>query len=320
MEYSLRKDTEFARDVSVGLSGNNKFLSSKYFYDHKGDELFQKIMQLPEYYLTRKEFSILEEHHRCIMERILDFPEFNMVEMGAGDGLKTKILLEYLYNQKANFTYYPIDISGNVLKQLETSLHVSYPGIEVSPIVSNYKNALQDPLWNRKTKTLLLFLGANIGNFVWDDAVKVLRKIARSLQEGDMALIGFDFKKDPELILRAYDDSQGVTKDFNLNILTRINKELGGNFDLTKFKHWPVYNPVNGECRSYLVSLVEQEVTIEALKQRFKFKKAEAIHTEVSKKYDKDELLLLAEDSGFEVLENFEDCDGYFTDSLWRKK
>ncbi|WP_200977154.1 L-histidine N(alpha)-methyltransferase [Echinicola sp. 20G] len=320
MEYSLRKDTEFARDVLVGLSGNNKFLSSKYFYDHKGDELFQKIMQLPEYYLTRKEFGILKEYHRYILERISDSTHFNMVEMGAGDGLKTKILLEYLYNQRANFTYYPIDISGNVLKQLETSLNVSYPGIKVSPIVSNYKNALQDPLWNRKTKTLLLFLGANIGNFVWNDAVKVLRRIARSLQEGDMALIGFDLKKDPELILQAYDDSQGVTKDFNLNILIRINKELGGNFDLTKFKHWPVYNPVTGECRSYLVSLVEQEVSVEALEQRFRFKKAEAIHTEVSKKYDKDELLLLAEDSGFEVLENFEDGDGYFTDSLWRKK
>ncbi|WP_215223637.1 L-histidine N(alpha)-methyltransferase [Echinicola shivajiensis] len=321
MEFILNKESEFALDVQSGLSAPNKYLSSKYFYDHRGDMLFQQIMQLPEYYLTRTEFSILNHFHPSILSPILDLSQsFNLVEMGAGDGLKTKILIEYLQAQNADYTYYPIDISGNALSHLKESLENKFDGIQIRPIENVYRKALKEKLWNNDRPTLLLFLGANIGNFVLEEAKEILQLLGKALSIGDYALIGFDLKKDPELILGAYDDSQGVTRDFNLNVLNRINKELGGNFDLSKFKHWPVYNPVSGECRSYLVSLTDQEVQLEALAETFHFKKAEAIHTEVSKKYDKDELSTLAEESGFEILNNFQDDHEFFTDSLWRKR
>lgn len=321
MEFILNKESEFALDVQSGLSASNKYLSSKYFYDHRGDLLFQQIMQLPEYYLTRTEFSILNHHYSSILSHVLDLNQsFNLVEMGAGDGLKTKILIEYLQAQKADYTYYPIDISGNALSHLRESLENKFEGIQIRPIENIYRKALKEKLWNNDRPTLLLFLGANIGNFVLEEAKEILGLLGKALSKDDYALIGFDLKKDPELILGAYDDSQGVTRDFNLNVLNRINKELGGNFDLSKFKHWPVYNPVNGECRSYLVSLIDQEVQVEALSETFHFKKAEAIHTEVSKKYDKDELNILAEESGFEIINNFQDNHEFFTDSLWRKR
>ncbi|UCS92949.1 L-histidine N(alpha)-methyltransferase [Echinicola marina] len=321
MEFILKEKGEFALDVQSGLSAPNKYLLSKYFYDHRGDELFQKIMQLPEYYLTRTEFSILHHNYASILAPILEMQhEFNLVELGAGDGFKTKILIEYLESEKAAYTYYPIDISGNVLAHLKQSLRDKFERIQVHPIQDIYRNALAGQLWDHKRRTLLLFLGANIGNFVLEEAKEILKLMAATLGSGDFALIGFDLKKDPELILGAYDDSQGVTRDFNLNILTRINKELGGDFDLSKFKHWPVYNPVNGECRSYLVSLADQEVRVDALAATFHFKRAEAIHTEVSKKYDKEELNQLAEECGFEIIHNFQDDHEFFTDSLWKKR
>ncbi|WP_186756772.1 L-histidine N(alpha)-methyltransferase [Echinicola salinicaeni] len=320
MEFILNKESEFALDVQSGLSAINKYLPSKYFYDHRGDMLFQQIMQLPEYYLTRTEFSILNHHHSSILNPVLDLNQsFNLVEMGAGDGLKTKILIEYLHSQKVDYTYYPIDISGNVLNHLKESLENKFEGIQIQPIENIYRKALKEKIWDNDRPTLLLFLGANIGNFVLDEAKEILGIIGQALSKGDYALIGFDLKKDPELILGAYDDSQGVTRDFNLNVLNRINKELGGDFDLSKFKHWPVYNPVNGECRSYLVSLIDQEVHVEALGETFQFKKAEAIHTEVSKKYDTDELCVLAKESGFEIINDFLDDHEFFTDSLWKK-
>ncbi|GAB3661796.1 L-histidine N(alpha)-methyltransferase [Echinicola sediminis] len=321
MEFTLKKDTEFAQDVLEGLSAKDKFLSSKYFYDHLGDKLFQKIMELPEYYLTRTEFTILQKYHGVILDQIMGGDDsFNLVELGAGDGLKTKILLDYLYQAKRPFTYFPIDISGSVLKHLQDDLNQSFPDIDVCPIESNYKKALAEKAWQNGKRTLLLFLGANIGNFVWQEAREMLSQVAASLSKGDLMLIGFDLKKDPELILSAYDDANGVTRDFNLNILSRINKELGGNFDLNNFKHWPVYNPVTGECKSYLVSTVAQEISISALNRTFTFKKAEAIHTEISKKYDPEEICELAEACGFEVLRDFEDDQGFFTDSLWIKR
>jgi len=321
MEFTLKKDTEFAKEVLEGLSAKNKHLSSKYFYDYRGDKLFQKIMQLPEYYLTRTEFSILEKYHATILEPVVKAGNtFNLVELGAGDGLKTKILINYLHHTETPFTYFPVDISGSVLKDLKEGLENDFSQINVEPIESNYYKALAEKSWQNGRQTLLLFLGANIGNFVWDEAKAMLSNVASSLKEGDMMLVGFDLKKDPELILNAYDDKQGVTRDFNLNILSRINKELGGDFDLSKFKHWPVYNPVSGECKSYLVSMEEQFVQVVALNQTFHFKKAEAIHTEISKKYDPEELCELAEECGFEVIFDFEDEHEFFTDSLWRKK
>ena len=311
----------FADEVQQGLSAHQKFLSSKYFYDAVGDVLFQKIMQLPEYYLTRAEFDILKQHKGDILQPMIDQNKpFNLIEMGAGDGLKTRLLLSYLYERKLPFTYYPVDISGNVLQQLQDALDKEYPGLPVEPIQGTYQEALESKCWNVDRPSLMLFLGSNIGNFMEGEALGLLEGIAQVLRPNDMLLAGFDLKKDPEIILKAYNDSQGVTRNFNLNLLYRINRELGGNFDPYKFKHWPVYDPVSGECKSYLVSMERQTVEITALGARYEFDEYEAVFTEVSKKYSLSELENYAQKKGFDVMGNFKDVKGYFTDSLWRKK
>lgn len=316
----LTANKAFAEEVKEGLNAAQRYLSSKYFYDAKGDELFQKIMQLPEYYLTKAEFDILDKYKQEILDPLVNRKErFNLVELGAGDGLKTRILIKYLYEKHIPFTYYPIDISGNVLKQLRSTLQKEFPDLQVKTIQGTYHEALGTREWDINHATLMLFLGSNMGNFIEGDALDLLETVANSLDSGEMLLAGFDLKKSPEIILKAYNDSQGITRDFNLNLLHRINRELGGNFNPDKFQHWPVYDPSTGECRSYLVSREKQSVKIEALRETFHFEASEAIFTEISKKYNLSELEKYATGKGFEVTNNFVDDKGYFTDSLWRK-
>lgn len=310
----------FADDVKEGLRSEKKFLSSKYFYDATGDKLFQKIMNLPEYYLTRSEFAILDKYKEIILKPFIESKKkFNLVELGAGDGVKTRILIQHLYGHQIPFDYYPIDISGNVLRELKDSLENEFPDLPVYCIENTYRRALKEKKWDHTFPTLMIFLGSNMGNFLEPEALDLLSALADALDQNELLLVGYDLKKDPELILQAYNDSQGVTRDFNLNVLSRINRELGGNFDLQKFKHWPVYNPATGECKSYLVSTEKQTVSIHALEEIYTFEKAESIFTEVSKKYSLKELEKYAMTQGFEVMENFQDEHAYFTDSLWRK-
>ncbi|MEP1088272.1 L-histidine N(alpha)-methyltransferase [Algoriphagus sp.] len=311
----------FAQDVMLGLNSNPKTLPSKYFYDAKGDKLFQQIMALPEYYLTRKEYEILEGQHRQILAEILSLQKpFNLVELGAGDGMKTKILLRYLTDRKIEFTYYPVDFSGSVLVELEESLAEEFPTLEVHPIQDTYRDSLKKQVWEDGKPNLILFMGANLGNFGVEEAKNIIDHLRVGTKKGDLVLIGFDLKKDPQTILNAYHDEQGVTREFNLNLLDRINRELDADFDRDSFVHWPIYNPVSGECRSYLVSQKAQTVTIGALNQTFYFEAFESIFTEISKKYSLSEISHLAALGGFEVMGNFVDSEGYFADVLWVKK
>jgi L-histidine Nalpha-methyltransferase len=320
MNNTTTYDRVFAEDVLHGLAAPLKTLSSKYFYDEKGDKLFQDIMALPEYYLTRTEYEILDSYKEDILKPYIRAGKpFNLVELGAGNGLKTKILIKHLCDNQHPFTYYPIDISGNVLKELKADLAEMCPGIEVKPITGTYRQSLKEKAWENGNRSLMLFLGSNYGNFLEADAKDLLDKISGSLMPEDGLLMGFDLKKDPQLILNAYNDSQGVTRAFNFNLLERINRELGGNFQLDSFKHWPVYDPVSGECRSYLVSLKDQTVHLDALQRSFHFHKAEPIFVEVSKKYGIQDIARLSKEKGFEVLNDFVDERGYFSDSLWRK-
>ncbi|MDN3671141.1 L-histidine N(alpha)-methyltransferase [Echinicola jeungdonensis] len=313
--------SHFAKDVLEGLSAKEKFIPSKYFYDKKGDRLFQQIMHLPEYYLTKKEFEILDKFKDRILAPIIQQEkEFNLVELGAGDGLKTKILIDFLIQEKIKFKYFPIDISGNALEELSKALKKEFPGLGVQPIENSYGEALKMKNWNNGSPSLLLFLGANMGNFNPEGVDNMVQLISGALQAGDQVLMGIDLKKDPELILKAYHDKQGVTKTFNLNVLERINMELGGDFKLDQFKHWPVYNPMTGECKSYLVAMKNQTVHIEGIKKTIYFKKAESIHTEISKKFDLEEVMALAQGHGFEIVKNFLDDQEFFADSLWRKQ
>ncbi|WP_339876937.1 L-histidine N(alpha)-methyltransferase [uncultured Algoriphagus sp.] len=311
----------FAQDVMLGLNSTPKTLPSKYFYDAKGDKLFQQIMALPEYYLTRKEYEILEGQHEQILNSILKIGKpFNLIELGAGDGLKTKILLRFLVNNEIDFIYYPVDFSGSVLEELEQSLGEEMPNLEVNPIQSTYRESLKNQEWENGRPNLILFLGANLGNFGVEEAKNIIDHLRVGTRKGDQVLLGFDLKKNPNIILDAYNDEQGVTREFNMNLLDRINRELDADFDRNSFVHWPTYDPVSGECRSYLVSLKSQAVSIGALNQTFEFEAFESIFTEISKKYSLSEISHLASLGGFEVNQNFLDSDGYFADVLWEKK
>ncbi len=310
----------FAMDIKLGLDESPKTLPSRYFYDEKGDILFQKIMDLDEYYLTRAEFEIFVRQKDEILKAFLgDAQTFRLVELGAGDGTKTKVLLSHFLDKNISFTYSPIDISGNVLEQLKENLGDELPTLKVEPIVGEYFSALEDLAVNDNAKEVVLFLGSNIGNFDVDSGVEFLTHVGENLSAGDMLLIGFDLMKSPQKILAAYNDKEGVTKAFNLNLLSRINEELGGNFKVDDFDHFPTYDPLTGETKSHIISKKDQEVYIEALDETFSFDAWEAIHTEVSQKYSYKMIERYANEAGFEIVQNFVDANKYFVDSLWKK-
>jgi L-histidine N-alpha-methyltransferase len=279
----------FAKDVLLGLTQQPRKLPSKYFYDHKGDALFQEIMHMPEYYLMNCELEIFNQHKAAILAA-LEVPTFNLIELGAGDGYKTKVLLEHFISQGISFEYQPIDISRNVLQQLEDDLHQSWPDLPVRSLHGDYFEMLHQ-LSSESTKTdIVMFLGANIGNYQPDAALQFLCQIRENLNPGDYLLIGVDLKKDPATILNAYNDPAGITAAFNLNLLTRMNRELGANFEVNQFKHWETYNPVTGAAKSFIISTQEQEVHIKALQQSFHFQAWEAIDVELSQKYSLSEV------------------------------
>lgn len=309
---------EFALDVLTGLSETPKRLSSKHLYDETGSRLFQRIMDCRAYYPTRCEREILTQDGPRMVEPLLDRP-FNLVDLGAGDGRKTRILLEHLRAVGADVRYVPIDISEAAMRGLVATVRRDLPEIEVDGLVCDYAEGL---LWlgsrAEERAHLVLFLGSNIGNFDRPRARAHLRRLWSALRPGDRVLVGFDLKKDIELLLEAYNDPEGLTAAFNLNLLARINRELGGDFDRRRFRHFATYNVFSGAMESYLVSLAEQRVRIEHLQQTFRFKPWEPIHTEYSYKYLDTDILALAEATGFAVEANFHDERGWFVDSLWR--
>jgi dimethylhistidine N-methyltransferase len=311
-------DEQFAADVWEGLTARNKHLSSKYFYNQKGDELFQQIMELDEYYLTRSEYEILETHKDQIHQLCSADGKFRLIELGAGDGLKTKVLLRYFLEQGSEFEYIPVDISSNALKILERSLKEELPSLNISPVCGDYFQVLKELREDREEKNIILFLGSNIGNFSEFDRNSFLSSMSDNLKSRDLVLVGFDLKKDPELIRNAYDDKKGVTREFNLNLLQRMNDELGADFDLRQFIHYPTYNPVSGKAESHLVSAAKQSVTITQLNKVIEFDEWEPIHLEISRKFSPRELMDMAEKHSFKTVSHLSDKGKNFIDVLWQ--
>lgn len=318
-----RKDpfnSPFEADVYNGLTSSPKTLNSKYFYDKKGDELFQKIMELPEYYLTELEYEILDRNKAAIAEIFQGERGFDLIELGAGDGKKTKILLRHFQESALDFEYLPVDISENVLQQLSSSLKKELPGIKVSPQQGTYTEVLERLEEYKNRKKVILFLGSNLGNMLPEQAAAFLKKINSSMSTEDILFLGLDQKKHPQKILNAYNDSAGVTEAFNKNLLLRINRELEGNFDPDDFIHWPVYNPESGTTKSYLVSKKEQQVYLKSLHLTVDFRAWESIHTEISQKYDQASVSLLAQESGMSITGSFTDRKEYFKNYILIKK
>lgn len=311
----------FEKEVYEGLTAFPKRLSSKWFYDKKGDKLFQKIMELPEYYLTSCEYNIIEKHQEEIA-KLFDEPQgFDLVELGAGDGKKTKILLEKFYEENLEFTYRPIDISASVLEELEESIQEKWPQLDIQTEQGMYFDVLKK-LGNRDTarKMVIMVLGSNIGNLTHPQAIDFLVNIRKSMQPEDLLFMGLDQKKDPQQILNAYNDTQGITEEFNKNILRRINTELDSNFNTEAFKHWPVYDPETGTAKSFLVSTIQQKVTLKKLNIEVNFAPWESIHTEISQKYDDNVVQWLAQEAGLEITAQFSDTQKQFTDYAFKRK
>ncbi|HYK76548.1 MAG TPA: L-histidine N(alpha)-methyltransferase [Daejeonella sp.] len=309
----------FLKDVLRGLSQASKHLDSKYFYDTAGDELFRQIMHCPEYYPTRCELEIFSGQIHSIIQLVLQqHPQFDLVELGPGDALKSVHLLRNLLRKNVPFTYYPIDISKNAIDQLNSNLPGQLPGLKIHGLNGEYFEMLQQLKTISDKPKLVLFLGSNIGNMFPQEATIFCHQLQQLLMPGDLVLIGFDLKKNPQTILNAYNDKQGITRKFNLNLLKRINRELDADFREEQFQHYPIYDPETGACRSYLVSLKDQTVQIGPEKKPIEFLENECILMEISQKYTVHQSDELAHKTGFTPLAHFYDSKKWFLDALWR--
>lgn len=307
----------FRSDVLNGLQSTPKKLSSKYFYDKTGDHLFQQIMAMPAYYLTRCELDIFQNKTDELIELLIPGNEsFDLIELGAGDAMKSTYLLERLTSKGIDFTYMPIDISGNILSILHEKLSNRLPDMKITCLEGDYFEMLQKAAALSNRKKVVLFLGSNIGNMTLEEAEDFCVHLNKSLSSKDRVLVGFDLKKNPHIILNAYNDEEGITAAFNLNLLSRINNELGGNFDLKQFQHYQTYDPVSGACRSFLVSLISQQVTIG--NTRISFEENELIDMEISQKFSPEKIRELGEKSGFSITGEIRDSKKWFVDVIWQ--
>lgn len=308
----------FAHDIAWGLSSTPKRIPSKYFYNNEGSRLFQQITRLDEYYLTKKEFEIIDTYKEDLPD-LIGREEIDIVELGVGDGHKTKLLIESFLKKKIKVHFYPIDISEEALNQLQSNMQ-NFKNLEIEAIAAEYIEGLRYVRKQSPRRQIVLFLGSNIGNFNRNEERDFLKMVRQEMHKNDFLLIGFDLKKDLDILVPAYSDKEGVTADFNLNVLERINTELGGNFERENFRHLAQYNPLIGAMESFLLSLKEQKVTLKFLERSFSFDAFEAIHMEYSFKFNEKEITELGRQGGFVQVANFSDHQHYYIDSLWQAR
>src|SRR3954451_24872277 len=309
LRYSARHEAaaseSFAEHVIHGLSDSPKWLSAKYFYDSAGSDLFEQITELPEYYPTRSELSIL---HRYASEMAGYVPlSAALVEFGTGSTKKARILIEAAPQLAA---YVPVDISGEFLAQEAAAVRRDVPWLPVLPVAADFTRDFDLPAQIRSRPRVGFFPGSTIGNFEPEDAAEFLRQAGRVLGQGATMIVGVDLIKDEAVLNAAYNDDAGVTAKFNLNILTRMNRELGGNFDLSAFRHRAFYNAEHHRIEMHLESLKDQSVT--AVGRTFDFRRGETIHTENSYKYTVESFRALAESAGWRPVATWTDENNYF--------
>ncbi|HEK21962.1 MULTISPECIES: L-histidine N(alpha)-methyltransferase [unclassified Mucilaginibacter] len=312
-------DLQFYKDTIAGLTALPKHLNSKYFYDAHGDKLFQDLMNCEEYYPTNCEMEIFTTQTAEICQTMMGQGDaFDLIELGAGDATKSTELLKYLLDNKTDFSYLPIDISENVISYLNMTLPVTLPGIDITGLNGDYFDMLKKAAAISDKRKVVMFLGSNIGNMPVADAKLFCHELRKHLSPGDMVFIGVDLKKNPATVLAAYNDKQGITKRFNLNLLERMNRELGADFIVDQFDHYAMYDPETGACKSYLVSQAEQRVVIGS--EVISFAKDEYIYMEISQKYTVEQTDELARTTGFEPLMHFSDSKKWFLDAVWQAR
>ena len=311
--HATKIEKTFAEEISSSLNKNSKSISPKFFYDKKGSDLFEKICSLPEYYPTRTEITILEKL-KTELPAFLD-ESFRLVELGSGASVKTRLILDVFNTLQGRTEYFPIDIS-EILTESSEQLLRDYDDLHITGIIDTYEGGLEF-LQNYDDKNnLILFLGSSFGNFSPNDGHEFLQKINSTMKSGDLFLIGLDLVKDTLLLENAYNDSQGVTAEFNLNILSRINDELDADFNLDNFEHYSIYNEEKQRIEMYLKSLVNQSIVISKSNLQLNLDKDELIHTEHSHKYKLSQIHNLLDSVGFDVKHTWLDDRKYFSLTL----
>lgn len=311
--YTVRRSRQqMVRDVREGLTKSSKHLSPKYFYDERGSELFEEITQLPEYYLTRAERSLLE--HR-ISEIVAAVRPCSLVELGAGSATKTRLILDEMRASGCAECYVPIDVSKDFLEATAVQLQADYPDIQITPVVSDITEPFALP--PMAGPTLVAFLGSTIGNFPREPAVRLLSHVAQTMAPSDRFLLGADLRKDPEIINRAYNDSKGVTAAFNLNILQRLNRELGADFPVDGYDHKAFYSSEHHRVEMHLIARNAHKVVIPEIGE-IRFEQGESIRTELSYKYDRPTLEDILRAAGLVMEKWMPADDGSFALALAR--
>jgi len=301
----------FAEDVRASLGSIPRSVSPKYFYDDLGSALFEAITRLPEYYLTRVERDLLATYGREIVAAFAG--PLEVVELGSGSALKTRLLLDAVLERQPALTYHPIDISADALTESSVALAGSYESLRVVAYAGDYVPLLREKRVATNDRVIALFLGSNIGNFAPPAARELLGLLAAALRPGDGLVLGYDLKKDSTILELAYDDPTGVTAAFNKNLLARMNRELGADFDLGRFRFRAHWNNDEGAVQSFLVSDCRQRVRIPAAGLDLTLASEETIHTESSYKFSHEELARLARQCGFREQAAYTDTGGRYT-------
>ena len=316
-KQKISKVNTFAVDVVNGLNLKNKAISSKYFYDDTGSKIFQRITKHPDYYLTKNEIEVLNKI-KFKLPTLLNLKEIDIIELGPGDGSKSKIIINGFLKCNYIVNYYPIDISKKALELLYKTIKKNNR-LKINGIVSEYFEGLKYVKTISQNRQLVLFLGSNIGNFERAESIKFMKKIYNNITNNSYVFTGFDLKKDLLKLNKAYNDSSDLTKKFNLNLLQRINNDLQGNFNLKTFVHYGSYNPLLGAMESFLISTIKQQIHLKKLNKSFKFKLFEPIHLEYSFKFSIEDIEKIAAKTGFSIINNYMDKDEGYLNSLWKK-
>ncbi|WP_149974610.1 L-histidine N(alpha)-methyltransferase [Microcystis aeruginosa] len=297
------------KDVIEGLTKTPKSLPSKYFYDRQGSQLFEEICQLPEYYPTRTEAAILQEYAQ---EIVAYTGACELIELGSGSSTKTRLLLDAYYQQQKSSKYVPIDVSETILKASAIELQKEYPNLPIQGLIGTYEQALaycQNPSYNTR---MIFFLGSSIGNFSAAECDKFLEKIATVLKAGDYFLLGIDLQKPSAILEAAYNDAQGVTAAFNLNMLSHLNWRFQADFDLDLFSHRAIYNQDKSQIEMYLICQKTNSVYLKKLDLTVNFQASESILTEISRKFNLETMQKDLESKGLKPLKVFSDPENLF--------
>ena len=314
--HATKIEKSFAEEISFSLNQSFKSINPKFFYDKKGSDLFESICLLPEYYPTRTEISILKKLEPELASYLDE--NIDLVELGSGASIKTRLILDVFTKLQTRTEYYPIDIS-EILTESSEQLLKDYDTLHITGIIDTYEGGLEFLKNYNDRKNLIVFLGSSFGNFTPNDGKLFLQKIFSTMKSGDLFLIGLDLVKDKQILESAYDDSLGVTAKFNLNVLSRINDELDADFNLNNFSHYSFYNENAQRIEMNLKSLVSQSVIIAKSNLSLYLDENELIHTEYSHKYNLSQIKKLLNDIGFEIKNTWLDDNEYFSLTLVSK-